>query len=759
MKKFNPMCGAGAIPRPAPYENTCACKPDKITLRTVVIPASLGGSAEGSSYAPKPGAYYNTVVLYQADGAVYIYDSNGVYTEVHDPIGPDLQTQIDTLVTQMKELYQPAQEVATVPDLEALNALSATDYPNGAMVRVTTDANHNDQHSLYYWNPATASWEYAFEATPYYTREYLDTALDELTDQLEQEANTRSEADTALSAQIETETQTRTEAVENLTAELSAETTARENADVNIQQQIDAIVDSTDVKDVVGTYAELEAYDKSTLGDNDIIKVLDDSEHEGAISYYRYNKTANDFTYIGSVGPYYTKAEADALLNDKQNELVSGTNIKSINGASILGAGNLTINELTSAQSTKLNGLANIKTIGENLELDANGRLSATGGGGSNNEITLPNSYTLSDFEVLGTTYKEYTLYIDLGQTITEGTQIEFTVSNASPNGGSNYMQWGITTHNNNAGNRVLMASTTLTNRIYDATVSTEGGGGYLTGSEHYIYIVLNPAQNTSMLSITVNGIKATLPTFSPAPYVLGSTDINNLTFSSSRTGTTATYNVPVFNGRTGETTSQSLLTIYNASVNSAGLLTSTLFSKLNSMPAIKTIGSGLNLATDGTLTASGGSSSGGSQIISLGQIQGEMGSGYSYVASVNGYNTNTTLSFPLSATIPTTTQHIVIQYLINGEYDPSDGCAFTIGLSSTTSGIEAMNFNFNAQSYGNNGSANSSGMIPFSCSYGFANGSYDTLSSGLKYLVISKSSTAKNYNVYSITPIITVIE
>lgn len=39
----------------------------------------------------------------------------------------------------------------------------------------------------------------------------------------------------------------------------------------------------------------------------------------------------------------YSKSEADALLDDKQDTLVSQTNIKSINGESLLGSGNLTI--------------------------------------------------------------------------------------------------------------------------------------------------------------------------------------------------------------------------------------------------------------------------------------------------------------------------------------------------------------------------------------------------------------------------------
>lgn len=83
----------------------------------------------------------------------------------------------------------------------------------------------------------------------------------------------------------------------------------------NLQQQIDAITAASDVFDVVGTYAELQAYDKSSVPLNDIIKVLQDSTHNNAATYYRLVEESGgttDWSYIGQEGPYYTKAEVDA---------------------------------------------------------------------------------------------------------------------------------------------------------------------------------------------------------------------------------------------------------------------------------------------------------------------------------------------------------------------------------------------------------------------------------------------------------------
>lgn len=69
---------------------------------------------------------------------------------------------------------------------------------------------------------------------------------------------------------------------------LELEKTERAEADTNLQSQIDAITSASDVADVVGTYADLEAYDTSKLTDNAIIKVLNDETQDGASTYYRW---------------------------------------------------------------------------------------------------------------------------------------------------------------------------------------------------------------------------------------------------------------------------------------------------------------------------------------------------------------------------------------------------------------------------------------------------------------------------------------
>lgn len=116
--------------------------------------------------------------------------------------------------------------------------------------------------------------------------------------------------------------------VEKLENGLAKEILDRQAADNSLQQEIDDIKSSPDVVDIVATYAALQAYDTSHLGDNDIIRVLADETHDGQSTYYRWNKTTSTWTYIGAVGDYYTKGQVDNLLNGKQGVLTAGANVQ-----------------------------------------------------------------------------------------------------------------------------------------------------------------------------------------------------------------------------------------------------------------------------------------------------------------------------------------------------------------------------------------------------------------------------------------------
>lgn len=102
--------------------------------------------------------------------------------------------------------------------------------------------------------------------------------------------------------------------VTNRTNAVSGEATIRANADNNLQSQIDAITAASDVTDIVGTYAQLQAYDTTGLPDNSIIKVLQDESRQNETTYYRWVITGGigAWVLIGEEGPYYTISQADS---------------------------------------------------------------------------------------------------------------------------------------------------------------------------------------------------------------------------------------------------------------------------------------------------------------------------------------------------------------------------------------------------------------------------------------------------------------
>lgn len=97
------------------------------------------------------------------------------------------------------------------------------------------------------------------------------------------------------------------------------------------------------VRDVTHSYDELLNYDTDKLIVGDVINVLKDETHDDGSTYYRWDGQL-PFTYIGEIPPYYTKTETDIKLDAKQDILVDGVNIKTINGQSLLGQGDFEIN-------------------------------------------------------------------------------------------------------------------------------------------------------------------------------------------------------------------------------------------------------------------------------------------------------------------------------------------------------------------------------------------------------------------------------
>lgn len=160
------------------------------------------------------------------------------------------------------------------------------------------------------------------------------------------------------------------EEVERLDGRIDDETEARSDADDNLQNQIDTIKASSDVVDIVGTYAELEEYDTSKLNDNDIVKVLEDETHDGDITYYRWSTSAEEFSFVGSLSAYYSKGETDTLLADKQDKLIAGSNIQIASDGKTISATDTTYSAFTGATSSAAgtSGLVPAPVAGDNMK-------------------------------------------------------------------------------------------------------------------------------------------------------------------------------------------------------------------------------------------------------------------------------------------------------------------------------------------------------------------------------------------------------
>lgn len=226
-----------------------------------------------NSYTPKLGDYCETIVVDKETGTAYIFDEDGVFTELDqtdiEAILARAAQYTDSRVDPLEEKLDTIEEGAQVNKIEHI-------LRNGTELTITNKT----------------------------VNITVPTRTSELTNDGSDGTDTYVESATLNNYYTKTETDTN----------IGYETDAREIADAGLQEQIDAIVASSDVVDIVGTYAALQAYDTSKLHDNDIIKVLTDETRDEATTYYRWDADTSTWSYIGAEGPFYTKAETDAIF-------------------------------------------------------------------------------------------------------------------------------------------------------------------------------------------------------------------------------------------------------------------------------------------------------------------------------------------------------------------------------------------------------------------------------------------------------------
>ena len=257
------------------------------------------------SYVPKLGDYCNTLVIDKETGNQYLFDADGVWTL----ISTDEEGIVVEAVAQANAYTDDVAEGKV--DKEEGKGLSENDFTDGYKGKldgVEGGAQVNVIEVVKRNGVALPVTDKAVDVAVPTTTSSLTNDSGYITNEVNDLVNyyDKNETDTLIATEAET----------------------RDAADLNLQGQIDAISSASDVVDVVGTYAELQSYDTSKLSDNDIIKVLTDETHDDAISYYRWNDATNAFTYIGSQGPFYTKSETDATFVP-QTRTINGKGLNS----------------------------------------------------------------------------------------------------------------------------------------------------------------------------------------------------------------------------------------------------------------------------------------------------------------------------------------------------------------------------------------------------------------------------------------------
>lgn len=99
--------------------------------------------------------------------------------------------------------------------------------------------------------------------------------------------------------------------------ETRTQTLVREVAEriIALEEEVERIENNPDVFDIVDTYQDLQNYDTTQLTDKDIIRVLNDSTHDGYSTYYRWNATTNQFDYVGKVDAFVFEEFTFTLLD------------------------------------------------------------------------------------------------------------------------------------------------------------------------------------------------------------------------------------------------------------------------------------------------------------------------------------------------------------------------------------------------------------------------------------------------------------
>lgn len=191
-----------------------------------------------------------------------------------------------------------------------------------------------------------------FNADNYYTKTEIDSKVDEMSSLMLSTFYTKAEVNTELAKKADTDNLA-TVATSGSYNDLSDKPIIPEGAVIDsalsdssnnavanriVKGALDLKADKTEIPDMDG-YSTTEQM-------NTAISTATSGKADKSEIPTKTSQLTNDSGFLTShqsLSDYYTKTESNQLLANKQDSLVSGTNIKTVNNQSILGSGNITI--------------------------------------------------------------------------------------------------------------------------------------------------------------------------------------------------------------------------------------------------------------------------------------------------------------------------------------------------------------------------------------------------------------------------------
>lgn len=332
-KKKCPECGMS--PKVVEIINPEGCP---VLFHKISVPASLGDDT--GDYAPENGKYKNILVEYEANGHVYMYSSDGIYTRIDAST-----TDFNALINRPRYAGQTMTSATDIPDVAAIKAKADTavqpdDINYDVVTSVETDATPSTTvvnlkgGKVNLKTGTTTSYETALPVASTTQAGVVNSATYDAIQSNSQNINTILGGSVALTGISSSPTQS------ELTNAWLAATSSTE------------LISGASILDVDND-AKWEYYSNDTtwhevntggsisvsIATNDTAGIVKGSTTAGQV----YAESNGTLSVNGWDTTQTAIANNTSAIAGKQATLVSGTNIKTVNGNSLLGSGNLTV--------------------------------------------------------------------------------------------------------------------------------------------------------------------------------------------------------------------------------------------------------------------------------------------------------------------------------------------------------------------------------------------------------------------------------